>query len=515
MSGGHAGPAREGNSRTTGMYADEESDEGIVPMKRSNNGDVSPAEIVEGRASPEENGGQATAARTQRRKTASSRLEAVRRTARHDKRVQFTALLHHITIDLLKQSYIALKREAAPGIDGVTWQSYGDDLEAKLRELHDRIHKGSYRARPARRTYIPKADGTRRPLSVWCLEDKIVQHAVVTVLEAIYEADFVGFSYGFRPGRSQHDALDALHAGILRRRVNWVLDSDIRGFFDAMSPSWILRFLKHRIADKRILRLIAKWLKVGVIEDGRRIRGERGAPQGAVISPILANIYLHYVFDLWVHQWRRTKATGDVVVVRYADDTIVGFEHEHEAQTFLHDLRERMGLFDLDLHPEKTRLIRFGRHAVQQCAELGEGKPEVFDFLGFTHYCTRSRKWGSFVIGRKTIKKRMLRTLEEIKVEFRKRMHHPIKQTGTWVWQMLNGHLNYFAVSGNDKSLWWFANEVRWRWLKSLKRRSQRDRLSWDRFTQITDRFFPPIRVRQPLPCHRFDAKIRGKSPVR
>jgi RNA-directed DNA polymerase len=234
-----------------------------------------------------------------------------------------------------------------------------------------------------------------------------------------------------------------------------------------------------------------------------------------VISPILANIYLHYVFDLWVHQWRRRKATGDVIVVRFADDTIVGFEHEHEAQAFLHDLQERMGLFDLTLHPEKTRLIRFGRHAAKQRAARGEGKPEVFDFLGFTHYCTRSRKWGSFVIGRKTIKKRMLRSLEAIKIELRKRMHEKIVATGAWVWQMLNGHLNYFAVPGNDNSLWWFWNELRWRWLKTLRRRSQTARLDWDRFVRITNRFFPPIRVRHPMPCHRFDATIRGKSPVR
>lgn len=497
------------------MYADEESDEGIVPMKRSNKEGLPLAEIVEGRASPKENGGQATAVRTPSRGTASNRLAAVRQAARQSKKVRFTALLHHITIDFLRQSYIALERDAAPGIDGVTWRTYGENLEAKLKDLHERIHKGSYRARPARRTYIPKADGSKRPLSIWCLEDKIVQQAVVRVLEAIYEEDFVGISYGFRPGRGQHDALDALHAGILRRRVNWVLDADIRGFFDAMSHSWIRRFLEHRIADKRILRLITKWLKVGIVEDGRVTRSERGAPQGAVISPILANVYLHYVYDLWVHRWRRTKATGDVVVVRYADDTIVGFEHEHEARTFLHDLQERMGLFDLTLHPEKTRLIRFGRHAAKQRAELGEVKPEVFDFLGFTHYCTRSRKWGSFVIGRKTIKKRMLGKLEAIKMELRKRMHDSIVKTGTWVAQMLNGHLNYFAVPGNDKSLWWFCNEVRWRWLKSLKRRSQTAHLAWERFIRLTNRFFPPIRVRHPLPCHRFDAKIRGKSPVR
>jgi group II intron reverse transcriptase/maturase len=429
--------------------------------------------------------------------------------------VRFTALLHHITVDLLKQSYLSLERDSAPGIDGVMWQAYGDNLEAKLTTLHDRIHKGSYRARPARRTYIPKADGSRRPLSIWCLEDKIVQQAVVTVLEAIYEEDFVGFSYGFRPGRGQHDALDALHVGILRRRVNWVLDADIQGFFDAMSHSWIIRFLEHRIADKRILRLVAKWLKVGIVEDGRVARGTRGAPQGAVISPILANVYLHYVYDLWAHRWRQTKASGDMIVVRYADDTIVGFLHEDEAKAFLRDLQERMRAFELALHPDKTRLIRFGRYAVKQREKLGEGKPETFNFLGFTHFCTRSRKGGSFVIGRKTIKKRMRAKLKAIKVELRKSMHNPIAKTGAWVKQMLQGHLNYFAVAGNDKSLWWFFNEVRWLWLKSLKRRSQNARLSWEKFTRLVDRFFPPIRVLHPMPCHRFDAKTRGRSPVR
>jgi len=412
------------------MHADEDSDEVVVPRKRSNKEDLSSAEIVEGRASPKGNGGQATAVRTPSRGIASSRLEAVRQAARQSRDVRFTALLHHITIDLLKQSYAALQRDAAPGIDGVTWRAYGENLEAKLTVLHERIHKGSYRARPAKRSYIPKADGSKRPLSIWSLEDKIVQQAVVSVLEAIYEQDFVGFSYGFRPGRGQHDALDALHAGIYRRRVSWVLDADIRGFFDAMAHSWIIRFLEHRIADKRILRLIAKWLKVGTVEDGRRTRGTCGAPQGAVISPILANVYLHYVFDLWVHRWRRTKASGDVIVIRYADDTIVGFQHEHEARVFLDDLKERMRAFELALHPDKTRLICFGRYAAKQRMERGEGKPETFDFLGFTHFCTRSRKWGSFVIGRKTIKKRMVRKLQAIKMELRRRMHDPIAKTG-------------------------------------------------------------------------------------
>ena len=408
------------------------------------------AEIVEGRASPKGNGGQPAAVRTLSREAASTGLAAVRQAAQQSRDVRFTALLHHITIELLKQSYLALKHDAAPGIDGVTWQSYGENLEEKLKVLHDQVHRGSYRAHPAKRSYIPKADGSKRPLSIWCLEDKIVQQAVVRVLEAIYEEDFVGFSYGFRPGRSQHDALDALHAGIYRRQVNWVLDADIRGFFDAMAHSWIIRVLEHRIADKRILRLVAKWLKVGIVEDGRVTRGERGAPQGAVISPILANVYLHYVYDLWVHRWRRTRASGDMIVIRYADDTIVGFQHEHEAKAFLDDLKERMRAFELALHPDKTRLIRFGRHAIKQREMRGEGKPETFDFLGFTHFCTRSRKWGSFVIGRKTIKKRMVRQLQAIKMELRKRMHDSIAWTGTWVRQMLQGHLNYYAVPGND-----------------------------------------------------------------
>ena len=477
------------------MNADEESDEGTVPMKRPNKEGFASAEDVEGRTSPKGNGGESAAVRTPSRDTASIGLVVVRQAARRSKSVRFTALLHHITADLLKQSYLALVRDAAPGTDGVTWQAYGENLDDKLKDLHERIHKGSYRARPAKRSYIPKADGSKRPLSIWCLEDKIVQQAVVTVLEAIYEEDFVGFSYGFRPGQ--------------------VLDADIQGFFDSMAHSWIIRFLEHRIADKRILRLVAKWLKVGIVEDGRVTRGARGAPQGAVVSPILANAYLHYAFDLWVHRWRRTKATGDVIVIRYADDTIVGFEHEHEARAFLQELQERMRTFDLALHPDKTRLIRFGRHAAKQRENLGEGKPETFDFLGFTHFCTRSRKWGTFVIGRKTIKKRMRAKLQAIKMELRKRMHDPIVKTGAWVKQMLQGHLNYFAVSGNDPSLWCFFNEVRKRWLRSLRRRSQKAFLSWEKFTLIVDRFFPPIRILHPLPCHRFDAKTRGKSPVR
>jgi group II intron reverse transcriptase/maturase len=413
----------------------------------------------------------------------------VRQAARQGKKVRLTALLHHITIELLERSYFALNRKSAPGIDGVTWQAYGETLEENLPDLHGRIHRGSYRARPGGRSYTPKPDGTRRPLSVLCLEDKIVQQAVVYVLEAIFEEDFLGVSYGFRPGRSQHDALDALHAGIYRKRVNWVLDADIQGFFDATSHDWIRRFLQHRIADKRLLRLIAKWLKAGIVEAGRVKRSIRGTPQGAVISPILANIYLHYVFDLWAHRWRRKAASGDVIIIRYADDIVVGFQHEHEARAF--------------------------RHAAEQCQRLGEGKPKTFDFLGFTHFCTRSRKYGTFVIGRKTIKKRMLARLQEIKMELRRRLHDPIAVTGRWLNKVLVGHLNYYAVSGNDPSLWWFFTQIRWLWLRALRRRSQRAFMTWEKFLRHANGFFPPIKIRHPLPCHRFDARTRGRSPVR
>jgi group II intron reverse transcriptase/maturase len=439
----------------------------------------------------------------------------VRQAARQGKKVRFTALLHHITIELLERSYYALNRHSAPGIDGVTWQAYGENPEENLTDLHSRIHRGSYRARPGRRTYTPKPDGSQRPLSVLCLEDKIVQQAVVYVLEAIFEEDFLGFSYGFRPGRGQHDALDALHAGIYRRSVNWVLDADIQGFFDAMSHDWTLRFLQHRIADKRLLRLIAKWLKAGIAEAGQIKPSNRGAPQGAVISPILANIYLHYVFDLWAHRWRHKAASGDVIIIRYADDIVVGLQHEHEARTFLQDLQTRMRKFELALHPDKTRLIRFGRHAAEQRKRLGQGKPETFDFLGFTHFCTRSWVTGRFVIGRKTIKKRMLTKLQDIKMELRQRWHDPVAETGAWLHKVLTGHLNYYAVPLNARSLHWFFNRVCRMWLRALNRRSQKASVTWAKFQRLITRFLPPIKIRHPLPCHRFDARTQGRSPVR
>ncbi|MDP7179368.1 MAG: group II intron reverse transcriptase/maturase [Verrucomicrobiota bacterium] len=497
------------------MHAGEKSDGVIVPEKRPNKGSTLPAEAVEGRTPPKGNGGQTAAVRTQSRVAASNGLAAVRQAARQSKEVRFTALLHYITVDLLERSYYALKRNSAPGIDGVTWRVYGEDLGAKLTELHARVHRGGYRARPARRSYIPKPDGTKRPLSILCLEDKIIQQAVVFVLEAIFEEDFQGFSYGFRPGRGQHDALDALHAGIYRKRVNWVLDADIQGFFDAMSHKWILRFLRHRIADKRILRLIAKWLKVGITDGNQAVRSSRGTPQGAVISPILANIYLHYAFDLWSHVWRRKKASGDVIIIRYADDIVLGFQYEQEARAFLHDLQVRMRKFELALHPDKTRLISFGRHAAEDRGRQGQRRPETFDFLGFTHFCTRSWITGAFVIGRRTIKKRMLARLQVIKMELRRRWHDPINKTGAWLNKVLTGHLNYFAVPLNARSVAWFFARVRDLWRRRLRRRSQRAYMNWEKMRRLVDQFFPPIRILHPMPCHRFDARTRGRSPVR
>ena len=496
-------------------YVDEKSDNVVVPTKPSNKEGSPSAETVEGRTLPEGNRQQTTVDRTQSRVATSSGLLSVRQAAQARKDVRFSALLHHIDVELLEQSYFALKRKAAPGVDGVTWQAYGKGLNESLKDLHQRIHRGSYRAKPARRTMIPKADGTERSLSILCLEDKIVQQAVVFVLEAIYEPEFLGFSYGFRRGRSQHDALDALSTGIYRKRVNWVLDADIQGFFDAMEHDWLLRFLRHRIADKRLLRLITKWLKVGTIHEGRHELSSRGTPQGAVISPILANVYLHYVFDLWANRWRQEKASGDVLMIRYADDLVLGFEYEGEAKAFLAEMRERLQMFGLMLHPEKTRLIQFGRRAINDRKRQGLGKPETFDFLGFTHFCTTSRTQGWFVIGRKTIRKRMRARLQFIKQELRRRMHDSIYETGMWLRRVLQGYLNYFAVSGNLRSLYVFFTQVRWYWLRALKRRSQKGYLSWKAFERRTTCFFPPIRLLHPHPAGRFDARTRRRSPVR
>jgi RNA-directed DNA polymerase len=436
----------------------------------------------------------------------SSALDRVREVARRDKEARFTALLHHVTVHRLMLAFDDLKRDAAPGVDGVTWREYEQDLMAKLRDLHERVQSGRYRASPVRRAYIPKADGRQRPLGIATLEDKVVQRAVAGVLNAVYEADFRGFSYGFRPGRRPHDALDALSAGICRKKVNWVLDADIRDFFGQLDRDWLGRFLRHRIADERVLRLVSKWLAAGVIEDGTWTQSDRGSPQGASVSPLLANVYLHYVLDLWADWWRKHEAHGDVIIVRWADDFIVGFEHRGDAEMFLAGLRERFAKFGLELHPDKTRLIEFGRHAARQRARRGEGKPETFDFLGFTHICSTNGN-GRFWVKRITIARRMRAKLKQVKDQLRRRMHLPIPVQGRWLAAVVRGHMAYYAVPGNSRAVAAFRNQVIRHWLKALRRRSQKGRnLTWERMNRIHKRWLPPARVMHPYPEARFAA---------
>ena len=433
---------------------------------------------------------------------------------RKDKDAKFTALLHHIDLDRLKAAYLAINPKAAPGIDRVTWRSYEENLRENLEDLLQRVHSGAYRASPSRRVYIPKPDGRQRPLGIATLEDKIVQRAVVEVLNAIYEEDFLGFSYGFRPGRKPHDALDALAVGISERKVNWVLDADISDFFSTLDRTWLRRFLEHRIADKRILRLIDKWLAAGVIEDGKWSETIEGSAQGASVSPLLANVYLHYVFDRWVRQWRQRHARGDMIVSRFADDFVVGFQNLGDARQFLRDLRERFAKFNLELHPDKTRLIEFGRFAAQNRRERGLKKPETFDFLGFTHICGKTRD-GRFWLRRVTIAKRMRAKLKQVKTELRRRRHRSIPEQGQWLASVVRGHFNYYAVPGNIDAVSAFRDQVRRLWRETLRRRSQRSRMTWERFSRIDERWLPPARIVHPHPSLRFAARTQGRSPLR
>jgi len=485
------------------MHEREKSGSAIVATKPANEGGLPPKELVEPRAGAKENAEQDGTHRTPRRASVSPGLDRVRQVARGLKKEKFTALLHHVDVDLLRRAYLALKREAAAGVDGVTWKDYGEDLEPKLESLHDRIHHGAYRALPSRRTYIPKPDGRQRPLGIAALEDKVVQRAIVELLSAIYEEDFLGFSYGFRPGRSQHDALDALVVGIERTKVNWIVDADIRSFFDTVDHEWLIRFIELRIGDRRVIRLIRKWLKVGVMEDGVVAPSKVGTPQGAVISPLLANIYLHYAFDLWAQQWRRRHAHGNVIIVRYADDTVVGFEHETDAKRFLAELHQRMAEFGLSLHPDKTRLIEFGRYAAQNRKRRGLGKPETFDFLGFTHICGRSRT-GRFQLRRKSRRDRMQAKLREIKEGLRRRWHEPIPTQGQWLRQVVTGWFNYHAVPLNRAALNAFRFHVVRLWLNRLRRRSQKDRTTWQRMGAIANYWLPHPRTLHPWPRARF-----------
>jgi len=473
------------------------ADKPVVPAKLPNKteGKDSVAEGVEERGLTKENLGEQNRSRTQRRKDLTSALERIHQAANRDRKMRFTALYHHVyNVEHLQTTFEELNPRAAAGIDGETWEHYRQDLRGNLEDLSARLKRGAYRPKPVKRAYRDKPDGKQRPLGVTALEDKLVQRSMANVLNALYEADFRGFSYGFRPGRSAHDAMDALHMGLMTKKVNWVLDADIRGYFDAISHEWLEKFLEHRIADKRVLRLIRKWLKAGVLEGGSLEVSEAGSPQGASISPILANVYLHYVFDLWADKWRKTKAVGDIMVVRFVDDYTVGFQYRAEAMKFLEELRERLAKFELELHPDKTRLIEFGRFAIQNRRRKGEGKPETFEFLGFKHICSTSRK-GNFIVRRQTIAKRLNQKLKEVKAILRRRMHDPVPKVGAWLRAVIRGYFNYHAVPFNIRALTKFHKQLARYWRQILGRRSQKGYVTWERMNRLVDRWFPPPRI--------------------
>jgi RNA-directed DNA polymerase len=496
----------KGNPQTVNMHDCRESHRGVVPTNDLNKEVQTSAEDQEGRPLTKRNSNRTPTLRTQCRESVSGGLDRVRAVAQRNRSVKFTALLHHVTVESLKVSYMRLNKDACAGTDGETWKEYQEHLEENIKVLHQKVHSGAYRASPSLRTFIPKSDGRQRPLGITALEDKIVQGAVVKVMNAVYEADFLGFSYGFRSGRSQHRALDALWVGISTRNVNYVLDADIRGFFDTINHDWLMRFIEHRIADRRILRLIRKWLKAGVLEEGKWVETEVGTPQGSVISPLLANIYLHYVLDLWVNQWREKGARGEVVIVRYCDDFVMGFQYWHDAKAFLPQLRERMRRFGLELHSDKTRLIEFGRYAISNRMKRGAGKPETFNFLGFTHISSQTPKC-RFVIKRKTIRKRLSAKLAEVKDDLTKRMHEPVPIVGKWLSSVIRGYDNYHSIPGNMRCLETFRRAICRYWLHTLRRRSERGRMTWERFNEICMPMLPKARILHPYPNVRFNAR--------
>lgn len=481
-----------------------QSDGRVVPEKSPNALQPRGAEGMEGRRPAKGNAVQPAMPRTQSRDNGmGAALERIRQAVERDKRAKLTALYHHVyNIDHLREGYFNLKRQAAPGVDGETWQQYGQDLESNLQDLSRRLRRGAYRATPVRRVYIPKADGRQRPLGIPALEDKIVQWVTAQIVSTIWEAEFLGFSYGFRPGRNPHNALDALTVGITQKRVNWMLDADIRGFYDTISHEWLVKFVEHRVGDKRIVHLIQKWLKAGVLEEGSWTPSEEGTPQGGLISPVLANIYLHYAFDLWAHQWRKRNARGEVILVRYADDFVVGFEHRAEAEQFQRDLTERLGKFNLELHADKTRLIEFGRFAATNREKRGEGKPETFNFLGFTHICGKTRK-GYFTVKRQTMRKRLRAKVKAVKMELRRRLHEPIPQQGAWLRSVVLGHFRYYGVPMNGPALSEFRYHVLGVWKRALSRRSQTARITWERMYRLARNWLPNPRIYHLYPSQR------------
>ena len=503
------GHGRDARGQGVGqLYSTEEASE-------QHPGRTAMAEDVEGRELAKGKTDEQTRVRTQRRSALQRALDRLRQAARRDHAKPLTALWHHVyDINRLREAYDGLNRDAAPGVDGQTWAAYGENLEANLRDVSDRLKRGAYPARPVERVYIPKPDGRQRPIGIPTLEDTIVQRATVEVLNAIYEGDFRGFSYGFRPGRSPHDALDAVTVGIEKRHVNWVLDADIRGFFDAIDHAWRVKFIEHRIGDQRVVRHMQKWLQAGVLEEGQWHAQAEGTPQGGSVSPLAANIYLHYVLDLWADRWRRQYARGDVIIVRYADDFIVGFEHRDDAERFWSELRDRMGQFNLELHPEKTRLIEFGRFAAERRQRRAQGKPATFDFLGFTHICSKTRN-GKFTVRRKTIAQRLRKKLQAVKDTLRRRMHWPIPQQGAWLKSVLLGHYRYYAVPRNGSLLTVFRDTIMRYWCQTLRRRSQRHRTTWPRMYALAEQWLPKPHILHPYPAQRLCVTTRGRSPVR
>jgi group II intron reverse transcriptase/maturase len=498
------------------MYGSGKSDRPIIPKKRPNKGTgkPEPAEAVEGRGLAKGKAPQQNVDRTQSRETAHSELERIRQAARRRKEERFTSLWHHVVdVNRLRESYYQQKRDSSPGVDGQTWKQYGEELEENLQDLTSRLRRGAYRAKPVKRGYVPKGETGRRPIGMPTLKDKIVQRSTVEVLNAIYETDFKAFSYGFRPGRSQHNALDALSVALERRKVSWVLDADIRGFFDNISQEWLIKFIEHRIADKRVVRQIQKWLKAGVLEDGKKIIAKKGTPQGGSISPLLANIYLHYALDLWVAQWRKQRADGDVIIVRYADDFAVGFQYHDDAKRFQQELKERLQKFNLELNEEKTRLIEFGRFASQNRNRRGQGKPETFDFLGFTHICGKSRN-GRFAVKRYTARKKMRAKLKDVKRQLRKRLNLRVADVGRYLGSVLRGHYQYYGVPGNSRRMSSFRYWMGLLWYKSLRRRSQKDKTTWARTERLIKRWFPQPHIVHPYPSQRLSVTTQGKSPV-
>lgn len=498
------------------------SDSCVVSAKLPNNdvktkASATSAEVMEKRQLAKGNPNKQTTHRTQGRSNVQNALARIRHAAKKDKKQRFTALLHHIYgVDMLRESYYGLKRASAAGIDGVTWQHYKENLEDNLQVFSDRLKRGAYRAKAVKRMYIPKADGKQRPLGILVLEDKIVQGATVLVLNAIYETDILGFSYGYRPQRSQHQCLDALYVGLQTKKVNTVLDADLQGFFDHISHEWLIKFIEHRIADARVVRLIKKWLNAGVLEAGQRYRNEEGTPQGGVISPLLSNIYLHYVFDQWIQQWRIKPGRGDIIVVRWADDLIIGFQRSGIAKHCLRELQTRFKKFSLTLHPNKTRLLEFGPFAIKNRAERGAGKPERFTFLGFDQIVGKKRSNGMFVVIRKTNRKRMRAKLKAVKAELKRRRHEPIPEIGKWLNTVVGGHNRYFGVPTNQAALSLFRYQIGGYWHHTLKRRGQRkSRYTWERMAQLIEHWLPKPKIHHPYPLCRRGVITQGRSRMR